>query len=118
MRSSDTAIDKIKALIGTNEVHAYLLKFSGSFFRNLLAKVFNALLSHKYVPAALIRSKIKPVIKNVGSSKCDSTNYRPVVFSDNLLKVYENCLVPTLTKHLPIHCNNLVLEVVPLALVR
>ena len=27
------------------------------------------------------------------------------MISDNLLKVFEYCLMPTLTKHLPIHCN-------------
>ena len=63
LRGIDTAIGKNKASSGTNEVHAYLLKFSGPVFRNLLAKIFNAFLSHKYVPAAMIRSKIKPVIK-------------------------------------------------------
>ena len=81
------------------------MKFSGPVFRNLLAKKFNAFLSHNFMPAAMIRGKIKPVIKNVSSSKCDSTNYRPVIISDNLLKVFEYCLIPTLIKHWPIHCE-------------
>ena len=73
-------------------------------FKNLLDKMFSAFLFHKCVPEAMIKVKIKPVIKNVFSIKSDSTNCRPVMISANLLneglKVFEYCLTPTLTKHL------------------
>ena len=62
--------------------------------------MFNAFLSHKYAPAAMIKRKVTPVVKSNSSGKCDSANYRPVVNSANLSKVFEYCLMPNLSKHL------------------
>ena len=55
----------------------------------------------------MIEGKIKPVDKNVSSSKCDSTTYLQTIISASLSKVFEYCLTPNLTKHLPNHLNKI-----------
>ena len=63
-------------------------------------------LTNLYVSAAIFRGKIKLVVKNVFFyRKCDSTNHRLVIRSNNLIKVFEFCQISSLTKHFPIHCN-------------
>ena len=85
---------------GWDKIHSYHLKYSGPIFKNLLCKIFNSFLTHNYVPKSLMVGKIKPVAKNCFASKFKSSNYRPVMNSSNLLKVFEYCLLPFLEKHL------------------
>ena len=48
----------------------------------------------------MIYGEIRPVIKSKTSSKNDSDNYRPVLSSSVLLKVFEYCLLTFLKKYL------------------
>ena len=101
----NSAIDKLNIGLGWDNIHTNHLKYSGPTFRNLICKLFNKFLSHNYVPRQLIEGEIRPVFKNNSSSKTDSSNYRPVMNSSNILKTFENCILPYLTNHLKI--NNL-----------
>lgn len=57
------------------------------------------------MPAATIKGKIKPVVKNNFSGKCILTIYRPFMILPNFLKGFEYCLLPILPKQLPFQCN-------------
>ena len=46
------------------------------------------------------RGLIRPIVKDLAASKSDSANYRPVLNSSNLFKVFEYFSLSTLTKHL------------------
>ena len=94
------AIHKLNIGLGWDNIHANHLKFSGPVFKNLLCKIFNKFLSHKHVPRSMIEGEIRPVFKNNCASKTDSSNYRPVMNSSNILKVFENCIFPYLSNHL------------------
>ena len=96
----DEAIGKISNALGWDLIHSNCLKWSGPIFRNLLCKFFNSLLQHNFVPERMLRGQIRPIVKDLTASKSDSGNYRPVMNSSNLFKVFEYSLLPTLTKHL------------------
>ena len=99
------ATEKLNFGLGWDKIHSNHIKFSGPIFKNLLSKIFNKFLSHKLVPRKMLGGQIKPIIKNNSLSKIDSSNYRPVMNSSNLLKVFEYCLQPFLSNHLKL--NNL-----------
>ena len=94
------AFHKINYGLGWDKVHTFHLKYSGLIFRNLIAKIYNKFLSHNYVPLKYLKGQIKPVIKNTGLGKTNSTNYRPIMNSPNFLKIFEICLSPYLERHL------------------
>ena len=94
------AIEKLNTGVGWDGYHSNLFKFSGPIFRNLLGKFMNMMLSHSYVPSAMSHGEIRPVIKSKIISKYDSDNYRPVMNSCMILKIFEYCLLPYLTKSL------------------
>ena len=48
----------------------------------------------------MLRGQIKHIVKYLASSKSDSANYRFVMNSSNLFKVFEYSLLLTLTNHL------------------
>ena len=90
------AINSLNIGIGWDQIHANSLKFSGAVFRNFLVKYFNKLLDHAFMPKDMIYGEIRPVIKSKTSSKNDSDNYRPVMSSSALLKIFEYILLPFL----------------------
>ena len=96
MKDIFNSIEKLNTGLGIDGIHSYHLKFSGSIFKNLLSKLFNKFLSHCFVPSKMIGGTIKPVLKNNSLSKVKSSNYRPVMSSSNIFKVFEYSLQPFL----------------------
>ena len=90
------AIAKLNAGLGHDLIHSNHLKFSGGLFRNVLARLFSSLLRHSFIPHEMLRGVITPVLKDHKLNKNSSVNYRPVMLSSNLLKVFELCLFPIL----------------------
>ena len=99
----DYGINELNIGIDWNNLHANNLKFSGPIFRNLLCKFFNKLLDHSFLPSAMIFGEIRPVIKSNTLSKNNSENYRPVMNSAMMLKVFEYCLLPSLQAKLKLN---------------
>jgi len=60
------------------------------------------ILSHTYIPPAMLKGRIRPAVKSHSGTKTDSQNYRPVMNSSNFLKVSEYLLLPHLEKNLKI----------------
>ena len=48
----------------------------------------------------MLGGQIKPIVKNNCLGKIDSSNYRPVMSSFNLLQIFQYCLQPFLLNHL------------------
>ena len=98
----DDAIDNLRPALGWDSVHSNHLKFAGDSFRNLLCKVFSSFIRHSYSPRTFLRGEIRPILKSSLGNKNDSSNYRPIMNSSNLLKSFEYCLQPYLAKYLKI----------------
>jgi len=58
-------------------------------FRNLLTRMFNSFIQHCYIPKEMLFGEIRPNRKGKCKSQSDSENYRPIMNSVNLLKVFE-----------------------------
>ena len=83
-------------------MHSNHVKYSNIVFRNFIGKMFTAFLRHAYMPKEMLRGHIKPRLKDNKTCKTISENYRPVMSSSILLKLFEYCLVPVLSKNLKI----------------
>ena len=57
-----------------------------------MSRLFTAFLCHGHVPHAMTAGEIRPTVKNKQGNLNISDNYRPVMNSPNLLKVFEYCL--------------------------
>ena len=94
------AIDKLKIGIGIDFVHSNHLKQVGGKYRQFIADLFSAFLNHNYLPKNMLNGEIRPLIKNKTNNKSDSSNYRPVMASSNMLKMFEYCLLPTMNRYI------------------
>ena len=63
------------------------------YFQERLVKTlcmfFTSLFVHGYMPQAMIKSVLVPVVKNKTRSITDKSNYRPIAISTVLSKVFE-----------------------------
>ena len=74
--------------VGHDGVHSIFLKSASSDFLENLASFFNACFIHCYLPCDLLKGTISPIPKD--KKNCtDSGNYRPVMQSSCLLKIFE-----------------------------
>ena len=92
------AIVRLNLGMGWDQIHTNHLKYSGPIFQNLLCKFFNKILSHSFVPRLMLRGEIRPVLKGDRVDKGSSANYRPVMNSSVILKLFEYVLLPFLEK--------------------
>ena len=96
-------IDNVNSGVDNNYINANHLKYSGPVFRHFLSKFFTSTLIHTFIPEAMLGGDISPSLKNGKLCKSDSENFRPIMKSSMLLKIYEHCLRPTLVKFLHIN---------------
>ena len=99
----DDALTQLNSGIGYDLIHSNHLKYSGSIFKSYLSRLFSSMIRHSYVPADMMLGEIKPIIKNINASHYESKNYRPVMNSSVLLKLFEYCV---LNKINPFICSN------------
>jgi len=99
----DRGIDRLNNGWGNGNIHSNHLKFSGFSFRLVLSRLFSSMISHGYIPKDMLKGQIKPVIKNKNLGKDNSDNYRPVMNSSMLLKLFEYCLLPVIQDKLKLN---------------
>ena len=68
----DIAINKLNQGEGFDHVHSLQLMHAKSSFRNLLCKFMNKILSHTYIPPAMLKGRIRPTVKSRSGTKTDS----------------------------------------------
>ena len=76
-------INKLNQRKGFYNVHSLYLKHVKSSFRKLLCKFMNKILSHTYIPPAMLKVRLRPTVKSHSDTKTDSQIYRPVMLSSN-----------------------------------
>ena len=64
----------------------------------LLSVFMNGSYSHCYVVEDLLSGDINPTIKDTKGNVTESSNYRPVIQSSNLLKLFEIHMLDILTE--------------------
>ena len=96
-------INRINDGVGFDNIHSNHLKHTGVITRKFISKLFTAMLCHGYVPKEMLRGHIKPRIKNSQTCGTKSDNYRPVMSSSVLLKLFEYSVLEKLTENIKIN---------------
>ena len=68
-----------------------------------LSELFSACLVHGYTPLCVLKGIINPLIKNQYDDICNSSNYRPIMMSSVLLKLFEYCILNIIKKDIKIN---------------
>ena len=58
-----------------------------------LSLLFTSMLSHRHMPAELIKTAIVPILKNRQGDTSDKNNYRPIAIVMALSKIFELCIM-------------------------
>ena len=78
---------------GPDALRAEHLKHANPRCSVLLSILFNASLSHGYLPSAFTYSTLIPVIKDKAGDPTSKSNYRPIALLSCLAKVLEKCIL-------------------------
>ena len=89
--------------VGSDGIHSVFLKNASDTFLNILSKFFNACLLHCYLPCDLLKGNIKPIVKNNKGILTDSDNYRPIMQSSCLLKLFEFIILDVLEEKIDLN---------------
>ena len=87
------ALSSVKDSIGFDKIHSNHLKFDSELLVELLATLFTGFIIHNYIPIDVLKGIITPILKDNFGDLSDSDNYRPVMNSSVLLKLFEYCLL-------------------------
>lgn len=78
-------------------------KHAGPHISRVLSVLFNLFLSHSYLPDALMRTTVAPIVKNKTGDLSDKSNYRPISLATTTAKILDSLLNNTLSKYVQVH---------------
>ena len=78
-------------------------RYAGEHLPRILAKLFNFSLGHTYLPEALMRTIVVPIVKNKTGDTSDKSNYRPISLATTSAKVLDSLLNGHLMKYVKLH---------------
>ena len=87
------AIDNLNVGLGWDLIHSNHIKLASTVISNFISKLFSSWIVHSHVPESLMFGEIRPIIKDKLNDKYSSENYRPVMSSSVLLKLFDYCLL-------------------------
>ena len=76
------------------------VKFAGPVINGLLAKLFTMIFINGYLPPAMIKTVLVPILKSRSRRVSDKSNYRLVALSTTLSKIFEKVLFKRLKQYL------------------
>lgn len=88
------AIKQLKDGRGFDDIEAKHLKYMNNLTVIYLNRLYNACLCHSYLPQPMLEGVMQPRIKNKFGDVKSSDNYREVMISSNLLKLFEYIVLP------------------------
>ena len=99
MNEITTSIGKLNNMNDPDQVHSSHFKYASHDFVYLTFLFFNSCLLHTHIPNDILVGAIKPEIKDKFGNAASSDNYRPVMSSTTMLKIFEYSLLPTLERY-------------------
>ena len=78
---------------GPDNISPESLKFASNRLSVLLSLCFSVCLSHGYLPPAMIKTTIVPIVKNKCVNISESNNYRPIALATIISKLFESVLL-------------------------
>ena len=93
-------ISRLNAGQGHDQIHSIFLKNASDQFLCNLAHFYNMCFVHCYLPISLLKGTITPVLKDAKKNVTESSNYRPVMQSSCLLKIFELHVLDVLSEKL------------------
>ena len=87
------AINKIKTGIGVDGVHSNHLKYLPANLIKIVTQFFNACIIHNHLPIVMLNGYINPRLKDKNGDLNSSDNYREIMISNNMFKVFEYVLL-------------------------
>ena len=78
---------------GPDNISPESLKFASNRLSVLLSLCFSVCLSHGYLPPAMIKTTIAPIVKNKCGNISESNNYRPIALATIISKLFESVLL-------------------------
>ena len=91
--------------LGFDGLHSNHFKTITKSISSFLSTLFSSFLNHGYLPKEMLFGEIRPIIKNRLGSLTDSNNYRPIMISTNMLKIFEYCILNDLENAIDLHSN-------------
>ena len=74
-------------------VHANHLKYLPANLIKIVTQFFNACIIHNHLPIAMLNGYINPRLKDKNGDLTSSNNYREIMISNNMFKVFEYVLL-------------------------
>ena len=93
------SLKMLKPGIGCDNIHTNHLLYSPDSLLDLISKLFSACVIHGYLPVDMIKGMINPLVKDPYGDLSNSDNYRPVMLSSVLLKLFEYCLLEKISPY-------------------
>ena len=93
-------INSLNLGMGHDLVHSRFLKYANDNLVDNLVNFINLCFRHCYIPTELLKGEITPILKDKKGSISDSNNYRPVMQSSCILKIFESHLLDFLSEKL------------------
>ena len=92
------AIGKLNEGVGFDGLHSKFFKCASPLMISVLSQFFTSCIIHNHIPAEMLKGVIVPSVKNKREDPSSINNYREVMISCNLFKIFEYCIMPYLNK--------------------
>ena len=100
-------IMRLNSGVGHDSIHTVFLKHASLSFLENIAHFLNSCFVHCYLPGDLLKGTITPILKDSRKKFTESDNYRPVMQSSCLLKIFELFILDVLSEKLVLNYRQL-----------
>ena len=88
------AVRRLNVGIGFDGIHSNHPKILDAHSVEFIVNLFNACLAHQFVPTEMLKGVIRSIVKNKLGDLKSSDNYKEVIVSSNMFKIFEYGSLP------------------------